>query len=169
MWYLISMQWWTSWSTYVTFKSSEETSVGTEMHRKNSCIDARHRLTQCQNPTGCLPWDDESVFIVNMNKTNSVCDTQIVGDTQNVPNQFNSHTFPRTSHSATNSPKKYRLSPEAEHRTRSPSASPKLKKRVLIPPKPGQIDNNSLIIPNQYKVCTVNMHHIGQPVPDDDV
>lgn len=92
--------------------------------------------------------------MVNVNKANMVCGTPLVGDSRELTdvNHFSSHTFPRTTHNNMNSPRKYRLSPEFEHRNRSPSASPKLKKRVMVPPKPGQIDNTSLVIPNQYKV-----------------
>ncbi|XP_060562624.1 ubiquitin carboxyl-terminal hydrolase 32-like [Ruditapes philippinarum] len=156
VWYLISIQWWNAWKSYVTYKVTEENGVITEAPARSSSNDARHRLlTQCKNPTGCLPWDDENVIMVNVNKTNSVCETPLVGDSRESSNQFNSHTFPRTSHSLTSTPKKYRLSPEVEHKTRSPSASPKLKKRVVIPPKPSKIDNSSLVIPNQYKVMTL--------------
>ena len=93
--------------------------------------------------------------MINANKPNAICETALVGDMRDLPdvsssNQF--HTFPRANHSGINSPRKYRLSPEYEQKTRSPSASPKLKKRVVIPTKPSQIDNTSLVIPNQYKV-----------------
>lgn len=123
---------------------------------RRSSTDMRHQLqTQCKNTTGCLPWDNDSAIMVNFNKSNAICETPFVGDARELTdvNQFSSHTFPRTSHSALNSPRKYRLSPEYEHRNRSPSASPKLKKRVMAPPKPAQIDNSSLVMPNQYKVC----------------
>lgn len=162
VWYLISIQWWNSWKSYISFKPSEENGILTEISGRSNSSDTRHRLlTQCKNPTGCLPWDDENVIMLNVNKTNSVCETALVGDSREALNEFNSNTFPRTSHSLTGTPKKYKLSPDVEQRTRSPSASPKLKKRVVIPPKPGQIDNNALVIPNQYKVCTLSLLYFG--------
>lgn len=156
VWYLISIQWWNSWHAYVTFKPTEVNGSVPEVHSRSNSSDTRHRiLTQCKNPTGCLPWDDENVIMVNINKTNSVCETPLVGDSRLVPDHFSSHTFPRATNSATSTPKKYRLSPEVERQNRSPSSSPKLRKRIVIPPKPGQIDNSALVTPNQYKVMTL--------------
>lgn len=112
---------------------------------------------------GSIPWDDETVVVVNVNSTSSVSDTTLVAQAAH-PGNLNyashfSHTFPRTSHAVNGSPRKYHLAPDVNSGNRSPSLSPKVRKKQISlhasPPKPGPIDNNSLIVPNPQKVLTL--------------
>ncbi|WAR02243.1 UBP32-like protein [Mya arenaria] len=159
VWYLISMQWWNTWIAYTSYKPIEENgavpAIELASRRDSQDMKTTSLLSTCKNPTSCLGWDNDTVTMINVNKNNLLRETPLVGDSREVANHYSSNTFPRTSHSATNSPRKYRLSPEVDSVTRSPSASPKLKKRTLIPAKPGQIDNTPLVVPSPYKVITL--------------
>ncbi|XP_052268914.1 ubiquitin carboxyl-terminal hydrolase 32-like isoform X1 [Dreissena polymorpha] len=159
VWYLISMQWWCSWSSYVTHdKHLEENGavLAIELDQQRNWHDSKpNMLTQCRNQTSCLGWDSDSMTMINVNKSMEIRETPIVvGDSREHSNHF-SPTFPRTSHSVTSSPRKYRLSPETETRSASQGGSPRIKKRTLQHQKPGQIDNSSLVMPSLYKVMTL--------------
>jgi len=123
--------------------------------RRNSQNETRTSglLSQCKNPSSCLSWENDSTVSVNENRTQ---DPPLPVNSINSSyhgNHFSSHTFPRATQSATNSPRRHRLTPDTDHITRSPSASPKLKKRTVVAPsKPSQIDNSPLIVPNPHKV-----------------
>ena len=118
---------------------------------------------QHRNILGSIPWDDETVVVVNVNSTSSVSDTTLVAQAaQPAAANHTSHlsnTFPRTSHAVNGSPRKYHLAPDVNSSNRSPSPSPKLHKKLAglhsNPSKPGPIDNNSLIVPNPQKVLTL--------------
>ena len=127
--------------------------------RSNSTDTRNRHAAQQRSLAGSIPWDDETVVVVNVNSTSSVSDTTLVAHAAQPGNISHishfSNTFPRTSHAVNGSPRKYHLAPDVNGRTRSPSPSPKLHKKltgVHSAPKPGQIDNNSLIVPNPQKV-----------------
>ena len=111
---------------------------------------------------GSIPWDDETVMVVNVNSTSSVSDTTLVAQAAHPATTNTSHfsnTFPRTSHAVNGSPRKYHLAPDVNGSNRSPSPSPKLHKKLAglhsNSSKPGPIDNNALIVPNPQKVLTL--------------
>ena len=128
--------------------------------RSNSTDTRNRQAAQSRSIAGSIPWDDETVVVVNVNSTSSVSDTTLVAQAAQ-PGNLNqashfSNTFPRTSHAMSGSPRKYHLAPDVNGTSRSPSPSPKLHKKLMAmhsAPKPGQIDNNSLIVPNPQKVC----------------
>ena len=117
-----------------------------------------HKITKSKHSSKALPWDDDSVIIVNMitKGKNSEFSTQLNGN-------LKSSTIPQRSQSACSSPIKTCLSASESNgfTNISPGPSPKLRKKGLqqtgsLPVKPGPIDNSNLITPNNSKV---NNHH----------
>ncbi|XP_060064706.1 ubiquitin carboxyl-terminal hydrolase 32-like [Ylistrum balloti] len=159
VWYLIAMQWWNSWVEYVSPTAVEANGLldqnGIE---KGSFLDSpvHQRITKGKHQSKTLPWDDDSVIVVNVTKgTNS----ELGGAT----NQVRNHTLPRASNSSSvySSPLRHCLNPgESVVANRSPSPSPKLRKKNVhscnsVPPRPGAIDNSQLIAPNTTKVSSL--------------
>lgn len=113
-----------------------------------------HKITKGKQASKALPWDDDSVIIVNMitKGKNSEYNTQLNGS-------LKSSTIPQRSQSACSSPIKTCLSASDSNgfTSVSPGPSPKLRKKGLqqtcaLPVKPGPIDNSNLITPNNSKV-----------------
>lgn len=113
-----------------------------------------HKITKSKHSSKALPWDDDSVIIVNMitKGKNSEFSTQLNGN-------LKSSTIPQRSQSACSSPIKTCLSASESNgfTNISPGPSPKLRKKGLqqtgsLPVKPGPIDNSNLITPNNSKV-----------------
>lgn len=94
--------------------------------------------------SAALPWDDETVVMVNcVSKA-----TETTGENKIT-------TLPNISDSLTQLHKNSLHPIENMASNRSPSLSPKMRKRHLhnsLPQKPGAIDNSQLIIQNSCKV-----------------
>ena len=112
-----------------------------------------HKITKHKNQSKSVPWDDDSVVMVNVVSKDfsySLPSGQV--------GQFKSSTLPAQSQSACSSPLKTCLSAgEPASVNGSPSPSPKMKKKSIhptasLPQKPGAIDNSSLITVNSSKV-----------------
>ncbi|OWF52140.1 Ubiquitin carboxyl-terminal hydrolase 32 [Mizuhopecten yessoensis] len=159
VWYLLAMQWWNSWIEYVS-PTAVEANVLLDQNgiEKGSFLDSpvHHRITKGKHQSKTLPWDDDSVIVVNVTKgTNS----ELGGAT----NQVRNHTLPRASNhsSVYSSPLRHCLNPgESTVVNRSPSPSPKLRKKNVhscnsVPPRPGAIDNSQLIALNTTKVSSL--------------
>ncbi|XP_062601497.1 ubiquitin carboxyl-terminal hydrolase 32-like isoform X2 [Saccostrea cucullata] len=156
VWYLISMTWWNSWIEYVQPPMSNGRLDSGEQVRMNG-TEAMHKITKSKHSSKALPWDDDSVIIVNMitKGKNSEYNTSINGG-------FKSSTIPQRSQSACSSPIKTCLSASDSNglTSVSPGPSPKLRKKGLQqtnsqPVKPGPIDNTNLITPNNSKVISL--------------
>ncbi|KAL3857432.1 hypothetical protein ACJMK2_012103, partial [Sinanodonta woodiana] len=162
IWYLISIQWWKAWIEYVNFKIPETNGSlppsGRSSRSNSNESNSRHRIVTGRNKaySDNLPWDNETVVIVNTVRKNSIPTVDL---SMNGSNSMKFNTVPRTSNSATSSPRKYNLAPlDSVASERSPSPSPKLRKKHIIisaPQKPGAIDNNQLILSNPQKVVTL--------------
>lgn len=158
VWYLISMGWWNSWIEYVTpqiqlVNGRLDNGEGDRMNGTETL----HKITKGKQASKALPWDDDSVIIVNMitKGKNSEYNTQLNGS-------LKSSTIPQRSQSACNSPIKTCLSASDSNgfTSVSPGPSPKLRKKGLqqtsaLPVKPGPIDNSNLITSNNSKVVSL--------------
>ena len=131
----------------------------------DSPVHSFHKIAKGKHATKTLPWDDDSVIVVNVtNKPNIEMSASMNGDpvrhqTQ-VPGSSHSQTLPRAS-SSYNSPLRQCLNPgDITNNSPSPSGSPRLRKRNnnhhsnTGPVKPGAIDNSQLTMPNTSKVIT---------------
>lgn len=107
----------------------------------------RHRLSKVKANTVLAFDDSDTVVCVKLSGTELSRD--------------NTNSITRNG-SVTNSPRKDNLSPQQVYtHNRSPSPSPKLRKKPVgpaLPQRPGAIDNNTLVITNSSKVQHRKLH-----------
>ncbi|KAJ8312078.1 hypothetical protein KUTeg_009451 [Tegillarca granosa] len=164
VWYLISIQWWNTWKEYVTsplngaMNGSMEHSVSDKFHTLDPTSLYHHKITKQKNQSKSLPWDDNSVVVVNVVNKGRNTEPVVNGGS---PSHVSSQTLPRASSAACNSSLRHCLQPvDSVVSNNSPSQSPKLSKKVVQvsnsgPQKPGAIDNSPLLVTNTYKVMTL--------------
>lgn len=112
-----------------------------------------HRITKSKNPGKSVPWEDDSVIMVNAKTTSYNMSQSYAGAS---PNHNNSNNAIKSQ--SCSSPLKTCLNPpELPSANRSPSPSPKFRKKNLqannsLPIKPGAVDNSPLLMPSTTKV-----------------
>ncbi|KAK3083744.1 hypothetical protein FSP39_002517 [Pinctada imbricata] len=159
VWYLISMNWWSQWKEYVsppiTMVNGLDNSHGDKINGIDSPV--HHKITKHKNQSKAVPWDDDSVVMVNV-----VSKDFSYSFPSGQVGQFKASSLPQQSQSACSSPLKTHCLSAGEPASlnSSPGPSPKLKKKnvnqtVTTPQKPGAIDNSSLITVNSGKVMSL--------------
>ncbi|ESO97937.1 hypothetical protein LOTGIDRAFT_153048 [Lottia gigantea] len=158
IWYLISMQWWTTWLEYVNSDTLNEN------HCAEGNMTPRHKIIKGRGSGGALAWEDDSVIMINASKMSGSGDREVplvnsvsALTASNSSPHYNS--LPRMN-SANRSPRKNSLNPlDSTTLNRSPSPSPKTRRKNMTsfgpPQKPTAIDNNSLIVNATHKVMTL--------------
>ena len=112
-----------------------------------------HRITKNKHPGKSVPWEDDSVVMVNAKTSNYNMSQSYSGAS---PNHNNSNNAIKSQ--SCSAPLKTCLNPpEQTLGNRSPSPSPKFRKKNLqanysLPLKPGAIDNSPLLLPSASKV-----------------
>lgn len=115
--------------------------------------DTLHKITKNKHSGKAIPWEDDSVIMVNA-KTNTYSMSQSCSGAS--PSHINTNSAIKSQ--SCGSPLKTCLNPpDSPLINRSPSPSPKVRKKNLqlnnsVPLKPGAIDNSPLLIPSQSKV-----------------
>ncbi|XP_071178506.1 ubiquitin carboxyl-terminal hydrolase 32-like [Mytilus edulis] len=160
IWYLISMQWWNCWNEYVSFKNVTEMNGdingAVSINDKVINEETQHRITKNKHPGKAIPWEDDSVIMVNA-KTSSYNMSQSYSGASLTHNHSNSAI--KTQNCA--SPLKTCLNtPDQTLVNRSPSPSPKFRKKTLqtnnsLPLKPAAVDNSPLLVSSQSKVISL--------------
>lgn len=157
-WYLISMAWWNSWNEYV---SSEVSAVYTDLDIpisndiKWSSTDSLGRQKIAKgNKNSLLAMEDDSVVMVNITRVENSYTMQ------SMTSSMVDDNCSRSAVGLCGSGRREALNPLdmcSNSITRSPSASPKMRKRtqVSLPQKPGAIDNSPLVQMNAIKVMTL--------------
>ncbi|CAG2247856.1 USP6_32 [Mytilus edulis] len=118
--------------------------------------ETQHRITKNKHPGKAVPWEDDSVIMVNA-KTSSYNMSQSYSGTTLTHNHSNSAI--KSQNCA--SPLKTCLNtPDQTLVNRSPSPSPKFRKKTLqmnnsLPLKPAAVDNSPLLVSSQSKVISL--------------
>lgn len=132
-----------------------EHSISDKFHTLDPTSLNHHRITKQKNQAKALPWDDNSVVVVNVVNKSRHSEPVLNGGS---PSHVSAQTLPRASSASCNSSLRHCLQPlDSVVSNNSPSQSPKLGKKLVqlsnsAPQKPGAIDNSQLLVTNTYKV-----------------
>ncbi|CAI9715032.1 ubiquitin carboxyl-terminal hydrolase 32-like [Octopus vulgaris] len=160
-WYLISMAWWNSWNEYVTSEaplSYNDIDFPISNDIKWSSIDylGRQRIAK-NNKNSLIAMEDDSVVMVNVTKVENSYTMQSM-----TSSLLDDHCS-RSAVSLCGNARQETLNPLdmcSNTVNRSPSASPKMRKKTQVypaPQKPGAIDNSPLVQINTSKVMTLTI------------